>query len=110
MTSSSSGPAPNAQGSELVAGGALMSAGSYPVRFVRTVTGAAPSRVSALSRWGATGVDLTTMATLEHLGGVLAQISCSFSTARHSHAFIAGDDGSISTTYYGAPDGMRHAK
>ncbi|MDB5827488.1 MAG: hypothetical protein JWQ73_1708 [Variovorax sp.] len=83
-----------------LAGGALMDAGSYPVSFVRTVAGAAPLRVSAFSRWGTTGVDLTTMATLEYPGGVLAQISCSFATARHRHAFIAGDAGSITTTYF----------
>ena len=83
-----------------LAGGALMDAGSYPVSFVRTVAGAAPSRVSALSQWGTTGVDLTTMATLEYPDGVLAQISCSFTTARHRHAFIAGDAGSIDTTYF----------
>ncbi len=83
-----------------LAGGALMDAGSYPVSFVRTVTGTAPSRVSALSRWGATGVDVTTMATLEYPDGLLAQISCAFTTTRHRHAFIAGDAGSISTTYF----------
>ncbi|MEP6739605.1 MAG: Gfo/Idh/MocA family oxidoreductase [Caldimonas sp.] len=83
-----------------LAGGALMDAGSYPVSFVRTMTGAAPSRVSALARWGHTGVDVATMATLEHPDGLLAQISCSFTTARHRHAFIAGDAGSISTTYF----------
>ena len=83
-----------------LAGGALMDAGSYPVSFVRTVAGAAPSRVSAMSRWGETGVDVSTMATLEHADGLLAQISCSFSTARHRHAFIAGDAGSISTSYF----------
>ncbi|MEO6608471.1 MAG: Gfo/Idh/MocA family oxidoreductase [Aestuariivirga sp.] len=83
-----------------LAGGALMDAGSYPVSFVRTVVGAAPSRVSALSRWGSTGVDVATMATLEYPDGLLAQISCSFTTARHRHAFIAGDAGSINTTYF----------
>ncbi|MEO5738828.1 MAG: Gfo/Idh/MocA family oxidoreductase, partial [Variovorax sp.] len=77
-----------------LAGGALMDAGSYPVSFVRTVAGVAPSRVSAMSRWGETGVDLTTMATLEYPDGLLAQISCSFTTARHRHAFISGDAGS----------------
>ena len=83
-----------------LAGGALMDAGSYPVSFVRTLAGAAPTRVSALSRWGPTGVDVTTMATLEHPDGVLAQVSCSFATARHRHASIVGDAGSINTTYF----------
>jgi predicted dehydrogenase len=83
-----------------LAGGALMDAGSYPVSFVRMVSGAAPARVQALSRWGATGVDVATMATLEYPDGLLAQVSCSFTTARHRHAFIAGDAGSIATTYF----------
>ncbi len=83
-----------------LAGGALMDAGSYPVSFVRTVAGARPTRVHAASRWGASQVDLTTMAVLEFESGLLAQISCTFATARHRHAFIAGDAGSISTTYF----------
>ncbi|MEO8564754.1 MAG: Gfo/Idh/MocA family oxidoreductase [Betaproteobacteria bacterium] len=83
-----------------LAGGALMDAGSYPVSFVRTVTGTKPTRVFAISRWADSGVDLTTLATLEFPNGLLAQISCSFATARHRHAFIAGDAGSISTTYF----------
>ena len=32
--------------------------------------------------------------------GLIAQVSCTFATARHRHAFIAGDEGSIATTYY----------
>jgi D-xylose 1-dehydrogenase (NADP+, D-xylono-1,5-lactone-forming) len=83
-----------------LAGGALMDAGSYPVSFVRMVAGTAPSRVQALSRWGNSGVDVATVATLEYPDGLLAQISCSFTTARHRHAFIAGDAGSIATTYF----------
>jgi len=83
-----------------LAGGAIMDAGSYPVSFVRTVAGTRPVRVQASARWGSTGVDLTTMGTLQFESGLLAQISCSFATARHRHAFIAGDAGSISTTYY----------
>ena len=39
------------------------------------------------------GVDATTLATLEFADGLLAQISCTFATARHRHAFIAGDAG-----------------
>jgi len=83
-----------------LAGGALMDAGSYPVSLVRTIAGSAPRRVSAMSRWGPSGVDLTTLASMEFADGLLAQISCTFATARHRHAFVAGDAGSIATTYY----------
>lgn len=83
-----------------LAGGALMDAGSYPVSFVRMVAGERPARVHAMSRWAATGVDVTTLATLEFASGLLAQISSTFATARHRHAFIAGDAGSIATTYF----------
>jgi D-xylose 1-dehydrogenase (NADP+, D-xylono-1,5-lactone-forming) len=83
-----------------LAGGALMDAGSYPVSLVRTVSGTRPTRVFAVSRWGGSGVDLTTLATLEFAGGLLAQMSCTFATARHRHAFVAGDAGSINTTYF----------
>ena len=83
-----------------LAGGAIMDAGSYPVSFVRMVAGARPVRVHAMARWADTGVDLTTLATLEFADGLLAQISCTFATARHRHAFIAGDAGSIATNYY----------
>ena len=83
-----------------LAGGALMDAGSYPVSLVRTIAGTKPVRVFAMSRWAGSGVDLTTQATLEFADGLLAQISCTFATARHRHAFIAGDAGSIATTYF----------
>ena len=76
-----------------------MDAGSYPVSLVRTVSGSRPKRVHAMSHWAESAVDLTTLGTLEFAGGLLAQISCTFATARHRHAFIAGDAGSISTTY-----------
>jgi xylose dehydrogenase (NAD/NADP) len=83
-----------------LAGGALMDAGSYPVSLVRTIAGTKPTRVCAISRWSESGVDLTTLATLEFSSGLLAQIACSFATVRHRHAFIAGDAGSIATTYF----------
>ncbi|HEY7904614.1 MAG TPA: Gfo/Idh/MocA family oxidoreductase [Casimicrobiaceae bacterium] len=83
-----------------LAGGALMDAGSYPVSLVRTVAGEQPRRVHATARWSPTGVDTTTLATLEFASGLLAQVSCTFDTARHRHAFIAGDAGSIATPYF----------
>jgi predicted dehydrogenase len=83
-----------------LAGGALMDAGSYPVSLVRTIAGERPRRVHAMARWADSGVDLAMVGSIEFAGGLLAQVSCSFATARHRHAFIAGDAGSIVTTYF----------
>jgi len=83
-----------------LAGGALMDAGSYPVSLVRMIAGERPSRVHAMARFADSGVDHTLAGTIEFPGGVLAQISCSFGTARHRHALIVGDAGSIETTFY----------
>jgi predicted dehydrogenase len=83
-----------------LAGGALMDAGCYPVSLVRTIAGSRPARVHAMAKWSDSGVDRTLVASLEFASGLLAQISCSFATARHRQAFIAGDEGSIVTTYF----------
>lgn len=79
-------------------GGALLDAGCYAVSFVRQIFGRRPTRVSAVARF-AHGVDQTLVATLEHEGGGLAQISCSFATAVHRHALITGSAGVIETGY-----------
>jgi predicted dehydrogenase len=81
-------------------GGALMDAGSYPVSVVRMIAGERPLRVQAMARWAETGVDRTLIGSIEFPSGLLAQISCSFATARHRRAVIVGDAGSIATTYY----------
>jgi predicted dehydrogenase len=86
-----------------LAGGALLDAGTYPVSLVRLVAGQRASRAHAVARWHASGVDQTLVATLEHPGGLLAQISCSFTTGIHRHALIAGDAGVIQTTYLNNP-------
>jgi len=89
-------------------GGSLWDAGCYPVSFVRQVFGARPVRVSATARWiagtGASPIDQTLAATLEFAGGGLAQISCSFATAVHRRAFIAGATGVIDTEYQNHTD------
>lgn len=86
-----------------VGGGALLDAGSYAVSLALLAAGERPERVSATARWSETGVDLSTVATLEFPGGALAQISASFATAYHRHALIAGDAGTIETTYLNHP-------
>jgi predicted dehydrogenase len=86
-----------------VGGGALLDAGSYAVSLVRLVAGERPSRVNAVARWAETGVDRSVVATLEFPSGILAQISCSFATCYHRRALIAGDAGTIETTYRNHP-------
>ena len=83
-----------------LAGGALMDAGCYPVSFVRTVAGSRPTRVQAMAQWSDSGVDRTLVASLEFESGLIAQVSCTFATARHRHGFIAGEEGTIETTYF----------
>jgi xylose dehydrogenase (NAD/NADP) len=84
-------------------GGALMDAGCYPVSFVRQVLGHRPQRVTATARWEG-GIDQVLAATLELPGGAIAQISCSFATAVHRHAIIAGTTGVIETDYHNHTD------
>jgi len=83
-----------------LAGGALMDAGSYPVSLVRMAAGERPLRAQAFARFADSGVDQTLVGSIDFAGGVLAQIACSFGTARHRHALIVGDAGTIETTFY----------
>jgi predicted dehydrogenase len=84
-------------------GGALMDAGCYPVSLARQVFGTRPVRVTAIARWHG-GVDQTLATTLEYPGGGIAQISCSFATAVHRRAIIAGTGGVIDTDYHNHTD------
>lgn len=84
-------------------GGALLDAGSYAMNMVRMVAGEKPTRVSAIARWSETKVDLTVIANLEFASGLLGQIACSFNTAYHRHALIAGTDGILETTFLNSP-------
>jgi D-xylose 1-dehydrogenase (NADP+, D-xylono-1,5-lactone-forming) len=81
-----------------LAGGALMDLGVYPLSLIRIVAGRRPARVQAIAQWNG-GVDRTCAATLEYAGGLMAQMSCSFDSALHRQALIAGSKGVIQTTY-----------
>jgi len=92
--------APNIRLDPALGGGAMMDVGSYPVSLVRLVAGERPTRVQAVARWADSGVDRTLAATLEFASGLIAQVTCSFATARHRGCLIVGDAGTIRTTYY----------
>ena len=81
-------------------GGALMDAGSYPLSVIRMIAGERPVRAQALARWSETGVERSLVGSIEFPGGLLAQLSCSLSTARHRRAVVVGDAGTLATTYF----------
>jgi predicted dehydrogenase len=93
---------PNIRIDPVLAGGALMDAGTYPVSLVRMVAKERPSRVHAVAHWSG-GVDHALAATIEFSSGLLAQISCSFSTSVHRQALIAGTGGVIQTPFLNHP-------
>lgn len=82
-----------------MAGGALMDLGAYPLSLVRMITGENPVSMQALGELDASGVDRSVLANLQFANGMLAQVACSFDTAVHRQALIAGTHGSIETTY-----------
>jgi xylose dehydrogenase (NAD/NADP) len=89
-----------------LAGGALMDLGTYPLSLVRMLSGGLPVHMQALGDLDVTGVDRSVIANLQFADGMLAQIACSFDTAVHRQALIAGTNGSIETTYsnHSGPD------
>jgi D-xylose 1-dehydrogenase (NADP+, D-xylono-1,5-lactone-forming) len=100
---------PNIRRDARLGGGSLMDAGTYPVSLVRMVAKERPARVQAVAQW-ADGVDRALAATIEFESGLLAQISCSFSTSVHRQALIAGDVGVVQTAYLNHPPINRPAE
>ncbi len=80
-------------------GGALLDAGSYPLSLIRLVMGQAPVRVMAQSSWAASGVDMSTTATLEYADGRRAQLMCAMDVANVRRAIISGSAGTLETEY-----------
>ena len=80
-------------------GGALLDAGAYPISLIRLVMGQAPVCVQAQSQWTDSGVDISTMATLEYADGRRVQMLCAMNVANMRRATIAGTAGTIETEY-----------
>jgi len=80
-------------------GGALLDAGSYPLSFIRLVMGEAPVRVVADAHWHASGVDISTVATLHYADDRRAQLSCAMDAAIHRRAAVVGSEGILETEY-----------
>jgi predicted dehydrogenase len=92
------GGADNIRLNPQLGGGSLMDVGVYPVSLVRILAGRMPARVQAIARWKG-GIDRSLAASLEFGDGLLAQVSCSFDSAFHRQALIAGTSGFIQTTF-----------
>jgi predicted dehydrogenase len=80
-------------------GGALLDVGCYCVSLARLVFARQPRCARAQRAAGPSGVDLTTVATLEYDDGAYAQLACSIATAPHRNAFLIGSDGVLQTSF-----------
>ena len=94
-----SNPTGNIRLNPELGGGALLDAGSYALSVIRLAMGCAPTQVMADSNWAATGVDISTMATLYYADGRRAQLSCAMDAANHRRAVIVGSGGTLETEY-----------
>ncbi len=80
-------------------GGALLDAGSYAMSLIRLALPGRPERVVAHSAMTASGVDISTSATLLYSGGRSAQLFCAMNVGYHRVATILGDNGVIETEF-----------
>lgn len=76
-------------------GGALMDLGTYCLHWVRTLAGAEPRVVEATSMLGASGVDISTRATLAFPLGVSAEIVCDMAGTVRATLAVEGSAGSL---------------
>jgi len=81
--------------SSTLGGGALFYVTCYAVNAARFVLGSEPVRVAAVAEVTAEGVDVTSQASLEFPGGVLASASGSLRAERDQSVVIVGSEGLI---------------
>lgn len=76
-------------------GGALMDLGTYCLHWLRTVAGAQPRVLEAASMFGASGVDISTRATLAFPLGVSAEMVCDMAGPVRATLAVEGSAGSL---------------
>lgn len=76
-------------------GGALLDVGCYGGGLARWIFSAEPEVVQAISEYGESGVDLTTVGLLRFSGGRLAMVEAGFTSALQQTFSILGTQGAI---------------
>ena len=76
-------------------GGALWDVGCYGVSAARLFAKAEPEAVSALARFGPSGVDMSLTASIRFPGGMLGLVDCSFEQPLRCAMELVGTTGSI---------------
>lgn len=75
-------------------GGALLDIGIYPVYLAQALFGA-PKAITAVARFSESGVDIDDTIILEHEGGILATLHCTFLAKTKTEAVIYGSEGTL---------------
>ena len=88
----------NVRMSTVLAGGALLDVGCYPVRLARDLFGAEHESAWAQAEYDAGGVDLTTWGCLNFPGGRHLYLSCGFGRADDTFSRLLGTGGQINIT------------
>jgi predicted dehydrogenase len=88
----------NVRMSTVLAGGALLDVGCYPVRLAREVFGAESESAWARADYDAGGVDLETWGCLDFPDGRHLYLTCGFSRGQDTFSRLLGTGGQISIT------------
>ncbi|MFT4654550.1 MAG: putative dehydrogenase [Kangiellaceae bacterium] len=84
----------------LLAGGALLDLGIYPITIADVVFGKSPISITSNRIDTATGVDKNSFYTLQYDTGAVAQLSAGFGMSGPTYATIMGDKGVISVPFF----------
>ena len=76
-------------------GGPLFDLGCYGINAARLFTGAEPTEIHARSRFGPTGIDMTTGFQLQFASGVIGLMDCSFECPYRNRIEVVGTRASL---------------